>query len=220
MKMEILNLGKLIVKELESDGNVDTLSKWMAHFIAEQIVLAENSSDEMKIKVEEKCFDTILKLWENISNNQKLSPFKNLHPVFESIVKINPDNMNNLYFQSDYEIEIADDDLVAKYINQAKKVDVMARIWISYLFQLAAKEAVDERTIEWVEAALPMKDNIEMKLILQFMSIDELVDKEINPNIKINYYKKRIKELKDFKILNDELIKLYEKEYKALEITN
>ena len=33
MKMEILNLGKLIVKELESDGNVDTLSKWMAHFI-------------------------------------------------------------------------------------------------------------------------------------------------------------------------------------------
>ena len=33
----ILELGKLFVKELDLEKSVDTLSRWMAHYVAEKI---------------------------------------------------------------------------------------------------------------------------------------------------------------------------------------
>lgn len=43
-----MNLGKALVKELNLDPGVDTTARWMAHYIAEQIERAENSTGAEK----------------------------------------------------------------------------------------------------------------------------------------------------------------------------
>ena len=59
---KIIKLGEKIVDELLLSNGVDTLSKWMAHYIAELIEKVKNSEGEEKEKYEKECFETILKL--------------------------------------------------------------------------------------------------------------------------------------------------------------
>ena len=63
----IFNLGKALVEELGLEPGVDTLARWMAHYIAEKITLAKNAHGDEKIKAEQQCFDAILKLWQHRS---------------------------------------------------------------------------------------------------------------------------------------------------------
>lgn len=60
---EILDLGNKLVAELKLTDSTDTLSRWMAHYIAELIDAVENADGEQKAALEKDCFDTILKLW-------------------------------------------------------------------------------------------------------------------------------------------------------------
>ena len=55
----ILALGKKIVDELDADQPVDTLSRWMAHYIAEKIGDAETATDEARDRKMSECSDTI-----------------------------------------------------------------------------------------------------------------------------------------------------------------
>ena len=58
-----INLGKLLVNELGLESSNDTLSRWMAHYISEKMLLAEKLPEgEEKNKAEKDCFETILKL--------------------------------------------------------------------------------------------------------------------------------------------------------------
>lgn len=88
-----INLGKELVKELELEPGVDTLSKWMAHYISEQIAIAENSTGEEKEKAKQKCFNTILKLWERrdrLPNGSR--PFEDFEQIFQVLKKIDLKN--------------------------------------------------------------------------------------------------------------------------------
>ena len=67
MRKRIINLGKALVGELGLDPGVDTLARWMAHYTAEQMTIAETATDNDKIKAEQHCFETILKLWQHRS---------------------------------------------------------------------------------------------------------------------------------------------------------
>jgi hypothetical protein len=65
LSKEILNLGSKLVEELNMSDSNDTLSRWMAHYIAELINNAEKAEGEAKATLQQKCFDTIMKLWAN-----------------------------------------------------------------------------------------------------------------------------------------------------------
>ena len=63
---EVIKLGKRIVKELKLDKSVNTLGRWMAHYVAELINNAENStSEDEKSAYRKECCELILKLWIN-----------------------------------------------------------------------------------------------------------------------------------------------------------
>ena len=88
MPEKVINLGKQLVESLatERGGDVDMLSRWMSHYVAEQIVAAENATDATKAEAEERCFRTILSLWEHRStlpNGRR--PFESFEPIFESL---------------------------------------------------------------------------------------------------------------------------------------
>ena len=62
---EVLSLGARIVRELELDESTNTLSRWMAHHLAETMKSAEVADEANKERLEEKAVSLILELWAN-----------------------------------------------------------------------------------------------------------------------------------------------------------
>jgi len=64
-----LELGQYLVRELDFEGGVDTLGRWMAHYLAELIDEAENSSTVAKrTRARKEAATTILKIWDHRSS--------------------------------------------------------------------------------------------------------------------------------------------------------
>lgn len=220
MKEEILNLGKLLVNEMGLETSVDTLSRWMAHYIAEQMKIIEFAEADEKKLAEEKCFETILKLWKHMSYYKSgFRPFEDFEPIFNTLNRLNPDNGNSYYFQNEYSRRKVDgdskNDVVAHYLSFATGVDKVARIWLKFIFQSAAEAAVDEKMKEWIEAAIPLSDNTEASIIVHILSNDELDDFEDNPVNRVKYLERRIEQLEGFRDFNEELITMYKKEIES-----
>lgn len=218
MNKEVLNLGKLLVNELGLESSVDTLSRWMAHYIAEKMKIAESSNLGEKDLAEEKCFETILKLWKHMRYySGNLRPFENFESIFETLNRLDPDNRNTYYFQNAYSRkEFDEDDIVSRYLALATSVDEVARVWLKFIFQSAVEAAVDEKSKEWIEAALPLQDNAEASLLVRILSFDELDDYENQKENKISYLERRVAQLEEFKAFNEDLISMYKHEISKL----
>ena len=66
---EVVELGRLIVRQLGLEETQDTLSRWLAHRIAEVMTAAEEASDAReRAELGEECEELILRVWERRSN--------------------------------------------------------------------------------------------------------------------------------------------------------
>ena len=157
-----INLGKALVQELGLESSVDTLSRWMTHYVTEQISSAENTTGDEKFEAEKRCFDTILKLWEHrASLPNSRYPFKNFESIFNALNELDPANSQSYYFDSShFDIAANNDDIsesqtdeVQSWINVAFVIDEAARVLIDFAFKQAACNAADEKTIAWIENA-------------------------------------------------------------------
>lgn len=186
MNTEVLNLGKLLVKELGLEPGVDTLSRWMAHYIAQQMTEIETSSGADKQAAEEKCFESILKLWKHRAYYQiGDKPFENFEPIFQTLDRLNPDHEEPFYFHSEYAVRDKSgntDDVVKQYLLMATQIDKVVRVWLKFIFQHAAEQAIDEKNIEE----------------------------------KTKLLKHRIEQLKGFREFNEALIAMHEEELNTL----
>lgn len=220
MKREVLNLGKLLVKELGLESSVDTLSCWMAHYIAQQMIEIENATGADKEAAEEKCIETILKLWKHRAYYETGDkPFEKFEPIFQTLDRLNPDNEEPFYFQSDYSTRGKlnnTDDAVKQYLLIATKIDEIVRVWLKFIFQHAAEQAVDEKTKEWLKAAAPLANNDEASLIVRILFDHDIAENDIadNKEEKVKLFERRIEQLKSFRGFNEELISMYEEELK------
>lgn len=152
---EVLTLGRKLVDELGQEPRVDTLSRWMAHYIAELIDAALNAAPEERAAAERKCFETILELWEHRAElPDGRRPLENLEPIVRALESLDPDNETPRYFR-----------FVRRTIDRVKEgphtlslldfvdgIDSTARILIGYKLADAARSALDESK-EWVAAA-------------------------------------------------------------------
>ncbi len=217
-KERVINLGKALAKELELDPGVDTLSRWMSHYIAEQIVKAENATGEEKAATEKRCFDTILELWEHRSLlPDGLRPFENFEPLFHALERLDPENSRPFYFphpnrpsESEEDSEPGIND-IEKLIDAALIIDQAARVVISSFLNYAAQSAADEKTIAWLQNAINSTDINEGSIVISILSKDE-------DDKKIKDLKSKIEKLDAFSdisnklrnMLNDELEKISE----------
>lgn len=222
MKKDILSLGKLLVEELGLESSVDTLSRWMIHYISQQMVEVQNSTGKDKENAEERCYDTILKLWKHRAYYKTGDrPFENFEPIFRTLERLNPDNEEPFYFQRNY-LRMENDneeDVVKKYLVMATKIDQIVRIWLKFIFQQAADNAIDERTRRWIEAAMPLGEDGEASLILKIVNDYDIDKKEIADikEEKTRQLTHRIVELKSFRRFNEDLIKMYKEEVISFE---
>lgn len=213
---KIINLGKLFVKELKLDPGVDTFSKWMAHYIAEKMTVAENSTGKEKQIAEKESFDIILKLWEHrwtVPHENK--PFRNFEPILRLLEKIHPDNdhhyyprvvINRKYPELENEIK-----LDSNWINVSLEIDRVARIWIEYCIGNAIAETDTEKAKDWIENGKELGDNEDVQIINIILDsqLKETSEEDTLRNYRIKKIEKRIEELEKFKQLNDLILSSY-----------
>jgi hypothetical protein len=81
---EIIKLGKKLIRELNLEYSVNTLARWMSHYLAELIhnIDEAQSAEEKKI-LKRECCDLILQLWSQKENLPIRKPLDDLGPVIE-----------------------------------------------------------------------------------------------------------------------------------------
>jgi hypothetical protein len=201
---EIIELGKTIVKELGLYDSVDTLSRWMAHYLAELIVKAENASSvKEKSALEKECCEIILKLWkerENLSEN--LQPLGNLKETLEILNVFKKKEMSFFGMMDRNRSKGKWADFIGKINENSKEI-----IDISLLFTLANSSSPKSKT--WHEKHSAMLTSEENKIIelldallsdynTYFLSISgqqKVSIKDMKPDERIDYVFKKLKSL-------------------------
>jgi hypothetical protein len=176
----IINLGKALVEELDLEDSVDTLARWMAHYVAEQIVTAENTTGDEKFHAEQHCFETILKLWQHRSSLPTgHRPFENFESIFRALERLDPESSRPFYYShppfrasesGDAAKGMQDD--VQKWTNLALGIDRTARILIRFAFSQATLSAADEKTSSWLENAVKLTNSDDLSIVARLLPTD------------------------------------------------
>jgi len=97
---DVLGLGRHLVRELGFEDGVDTLGRWMAHYLAELIGEAESGSTAVKrTKAHKEAVETILKIWDHrTSLPGKAYPLTQYKDVLKGIDRLQPDSNLLGYF--------------------------------------------------------------------------------------------------------------------------
>lgn len=216
-------MGKLLVNELGLENSTDTLSRWMAHYISEKIVLLENMpAGDDKSNVERDCYETILKVWEHRwllpSGNR---PLENFEPILKVLDKLNPDKSEPFYWRI-FERELRNKEentsisgQISNYVDTALKIDRVARICIEEILHQAASKAKGKNTENFLKNVAGLSNDVDIKVI------NILLDSEIKEdaqNIEENAYaeqyrkgkfKEKLEDLQKFSKLLEQIIKEY-----------
>lgn len=211
-----MNLGKALVKEFNLDPGVDTTARWMAHYIAEQIERAENSTGAEKKEAELRCFKTILKLWNHRSTFPSGSrPFENFEPILRTLKRLDPENERHFFFEYREETTDSVPEEVQKWLDIANGIDEASRVWLKYVFEQAALAATDDSTIEWLENSIALQDEDKFSVIFRELNSDigDIWGEDQEENeIKLKTIISRIKKLEAFTKLNQFLLSEYKDE--------
>jgi hypothetical protein len=184
----ILALGGKLVEELGLEPSVDTLGRWMAHYVADLIAKAESATGEEKRLAEKKCFDAILALWKHraeLPNGKR--PFEDLEPVVRAIESLDPDDDTPRYFrparppkgEGEKKAE------AETWLDMVSGLDYSAKILIGYCLAEAAHAAAD-KSKEWVKLAeaAGAEDGVP-EIVIRFVSGNANVGKEPDPNAEV-----------------------------------
>lgn len=136
---EVIELGKLLVKELELDDSVDTLGRWMAHYIAEKIEAVKNADQAARPAAEAECAKVIMDLWQHrwkIQNRHQ--PLKDFSRLLELLRQLDPETFDPYYYRFEEQLKTEEDNA---WLTAAYDIDKAARVCLKYMLTKAAEVA-------------------------------------------------------------------------------
>jgi hypothetical protein len=210
VQKDVLDLGRALVKELGLDPGVDTLSRWMAHYIAESIEEAETAKVEGRPAKFARCADTILKLWEHrhyLPSGKR--PFKDLEPILRAMESLDPTNDTPRYFRSQRmrADETEQNAEVRKWLDLADALDYSAKVLIRYCLTQAAQAALD-KSKKWVALAeaAGLEDGIDLPVIRFVTDESNLLKENEAEDRTRSLLEDRVRRLKEFTKMADSLV--------------
>jgi hypothetical protein len=139
IQKEVIELGKLLVKELELEDSVDTLGRWMAHYIAEKIEAAKNAEEALRPAAEAECAKAIIDLWQHRWKIQdRHQPLKDFSRLLELLRQIDPETFDPYYYRFPPERKKEEDNA---WLTVAYDIDKAARVCLKYMLNKAAEAA-------------------------------------------------------------------------------
>ncbi len=204
MQQRIINLGKELVKELGLEPGGDTLSRWMAHYIAGHIKIAGTLRGDEKEEAKRQCFETILKLWQHRASFPcGKRPFEKFESIFEILERLDPENNQTFFFRTD-ERDLSLNPPVKQWMEMALNIDRVARVWLEHVLQQAFLCADDKKTKKWLTNAIGSEDELRV--------IDIIFSGEDSTERKRERINSKIEQLKAFDKFNKQLLLMFEKE--------
>lgn len=181
----VIALGEKIVHELGIDDGVDTLARWMAHYIAEKMESAELAPECDRDQKQSACCQEILKLWSHRGSLPlRGRPLESFEPIFKALESLDPDRPALRYFvdpSADSESE-----QTRFWLDSSRQIDNAARLLIRHCLSNAAEEALNQES-EWVEMArqaVAMTDD-DLRLINMLAEISEAQNPQSTKEMKI-----------------------------------
>lgn len=195
-------MGRKLAEELGSGSPSDTLSQWMAHYIAELIGAAHKARAKERGPLEHKVYETILELWSHraeLPNGKR--PFEELDPLLRAIESLDPDDSAPRYFRSVRRAIPGDkkDAAAQSLLKFVSDLDASARIMIGLALSEAADATLDESQ-EWVALAKEAGVNSEPHDLLIRFIVDK-TDLSKQPDVREeerNRLQRRIERLDSF----------------------
>jgi hypothetical protein len=180
--MTIVSLGKRLVQEFGIADSNDTLSRWMAHYIAAKLEEVQSTKGKKKEAAERECFNSILELWEHrtaFAANRR--PFRDFESLFGTLSTLDVENPPHRYFRNAQAAAAGGDvgSKSTKWLDAATSVDAAARVLIRYCLSAAVESAVD-KTRDWIRLvdALDLPRPFDVRIV-RFVTDD--VDALKNP---------------------------------------
>jgi hypothetical protein len=180
-----LALGRKLVDELGLEPSVDTLGRWMAHYIADLIAKAESAAEEEKSSSKKACFDAILALWKHraeLPNGKR--PFEDLEPIIRAIESLDPDDDTPRYFRSfqSPQRQSKEKSEVDQWLDMVRGLDYSAKTLIGYCLGEAARAAVN-KSEEWVKLAEAAgAEDSATEIVVRFISSKADLGNKPDPN--------------------------------------
>lgn len=189
MNSEIKTLGEKLIQDLNLTDDYDVLTKWMLHYIAEQMHKYEIArTEEEKQIAGRQCSDTIMMFWKNRSHNTTWYPFSNYKELYDGLNELFKDNAT-LAFLDDLISRTNDTEFVAK-IKRIKKVTrwLLEQMiedcfsskyedgdeeWINLMSK--SEDGDDARVLKAIEEAMAQIDIVEDVVEEQIHCIDEAI---------------------------------------------
>lgn len=150
----VLELGRRLIKELGLDQSVDTLARWMAHYVAELIYDAEHAPPEDRADRMNQCKDVVLSLWEHRYALPKgMRPYDDLESVLRALASLDPEASTSRYFRPiRMAMNEAESSETKTWLEHIDGLDYSARLLIGF-FLLQAVQSATDKSAEWVALA-------------------------------------------------------------------
>lgn len=214
-----MELGRELVEELEHDAGpeVDTLSRWMAHYIAELIIKAETASADNKQSALEECADAILKLWDHRHSMPKgTRPFESIESIQRALESLDPESNTPRYFRNivDSAKETKEVGAAKNWLITAERLDDTAKSLIRYCLTQAAQNALEksEKWVGFVEA-LGSVDDIDFTVIRLIFEERDLLSNPEPDDMERNILEERINRLDEFTKMADALLTDFRRQF-------
>ncbi len=146
--------------QLSIPERADTFSRWVAHYIAEQMAAAERAEGSDKSAAEERCFRSILTLWSHrgtLPNGMR--PLEDFEVILDTLARLDPENPRPLWRsvsqqQPDEKGESAE---TIEMIDFIFSMDHVAREVIDMTLHAAVAKAITPETRLYLSDAIPAK---------------------------------------------------------------
>ena len=197
-----LELGRKLTEELDLDQSVDTLGRWMVHYIAELIHDAENASTEERPTKMRACCEAILNLWKyrhTFPNGRR--PFEELEPLLRTLASLDPEDDTPRYFRSVRAVadDAEENDETKYWLKLIHGLDYSAKILIRYYLTQAAQTAL-KKSVEWVDLAVAAgaDESAEYSLIRVIYEEDSMLKASDPRQEEMKRIEDRIERLEEF----------------------
>lgn len=151
----VVDLGKRLVAEIELGDSVDTLGRWMAHYLSELIQEAEVATGDDRLAKQAQLRDAILALWAHrfeLPSGKR--PFGEFEPILRALESLDPESETSRYFSTSRApgSESSESEETRQWIELARGLDYASKILIDHCLISAAGSALD-KSQEWVKLA-------------------------------------------------------------------
>lgn len=189
MQESVLELGRKLVSQLNLDPGVDTLSRWMSHYIAELINHIESSTGVEKKKAEKECAELIMRLWKHrYELPEAARPLGNLEEILRTLKLLDPSA--NPFPPYDIRKEKKDHVIPVngeEWLELARELESTYRVLVNYCLRQAMDD-VDRDARDWIELASRAGFDVEReRIVISFFGEKTghhaaLIDGTINDN--------------------------------------